>query len=195
MQFFEGDLDQTTAQISQHNRSIAAIRDLKAVTSGDSKLEKAQHRIATIALLEAYYWKFGRRNQNSYGYCRGGWCGLFPLYCQKSVVKVFSENPSNSYATWGKKGYFNLSNLESIIGFWGWQGSHKFMFLAYDQDTQKYLTVEGNFGSRVAFNKRSQSKFTGVGILSEEMLWENINTENKFSPGPHFIAQDRQRYF
>ena len=171
LSFFKGDLEKP-----KEASLLASHKEFNAVTSGTTDLAKARHKIATTALLEYYAWQQGKRGPNAYGYCSGGWCGMFPLWCTQPECKVFKENPLDSYQKWGKvlpvgNGLKAALKDQSIMGDHGWRDSHKFMFLEFDEDTQQFLTIEGNFNNRVGLNHRTPNDMSRYGKLTKEMLW------------------------
>jgi hypothetical protein len=157
------------------------------VTSGDSEVAQARHKIASTMILEENDWKLGRRHLGNapYVYLPGNWCGIFPYEISKPYLKVWDEEPSDSYKAAGSfySGFQVPAAGEAVHGNYGLRAAHKFTVLGYSPASKTVYTVEGNFGGGLGMNTRSASDFTGYGKINEKMIW----------PGPKATAYGAPR--
>lgn len=169
------DLFVPTPGDPQQSKLLVNAGSYWGVTSGKSDVAKARHKITTTMLLEYNDWAIGRRGHSNAPYLDmpGGWCGLFPQWCSKPYIKVFDEEPSDSYSAAGT--YFRSFQTpapgEAIHGNYGLLNAHKFTVLGYSPKSGNVYTVEGNFGNRVGLNVRSTGEFHGYGKINEKILW------------------------
>lgn len=149
-------------------------------TTSDTKLSKARRRLALQALSEAYDWD--KRNYDSTkGYARGwGWCDYFYTW---AVSKEFNAR-AGSGSTYFFRRYNALGDANQIpsiapnaslagdlIRYEGTsEGTHTFMIIAYDADTQSLWNVEGNYNSRVMRSQRKIRSNWMHGHLTESQV-------------------------
>ncbi len=147
------------------------------VTSGKTEVAKARHKVTTTMLLENEDWQLGRRGHGNAPYLNmaGGWCGEFPHWCSKPYLKVFDEEPSDSYAGAGSffGGFQTPVKGEAVHGNYGLIGAHKFTVLGYSPKSGRVYTIEGNFNNSVGMNIRSTGEFSGYGKISDAILWKD----------------------
>lgn len=170
------DINQT-AQSS----ATASVKDpYFLATSGDTKLSKAKRRLALQALGEAYDWD-NRNYDSKKQYASGwGWCDYFYTWV---TAKEFNVR-AGSGSTYFFRRYNSLGDASKIpalaqtnsvagdlIRYEGTsEGTHTFMIIAYDADTQSLWNVEGNYNSRVMRSQRKIRSNWMHGHLTEEQV-------------------------
>ncbi len=149
-------------------------------TASDSRLSKARRRLALEALSEAYDWDHSNYD-SSKRYANGwGWCDYFYTWAAAKEFHVRAGYGSTSFfrkynALGDAKRIPTTAETESVAGdlirYEGTsEGTHTFMVIAYDVDTQSLWNVEGNFNSRVMRSQRKIRSGWMHGHLTDEQV-------------------------
>lgn len=173
----------SVTDISQAGQSSAttSVKDpYFLATSGDTKLSKARRRLALQALSEAYDWD-NRNYDSTKQYARGwGWCDYFYTWM---TAKEFNVR-AGSGSTYFFRRHNSLGDASKIptiaqtasmagdlIRYEGTsEGTHTFMIIAFDADTQSLWNVEGNYNSRVMRSQRKIRSNWMHGHLTESQV-------------------------
>ena len=149
-------------------------------TTSSSNVSKARRLLTLEALSEAYDWDHDNYD-NSKGYARGwGWCDAFYTWAASRDFKMNRNYGSTSFF----KDYKALGNASRIpqmgvtenlagdlIRYEGTrEGTHTFMIVAWDNDTRKLWSVEGNFNRRVLRNERNLDSPWMHGHLEDDQV-------------------------
>ena len=168
------------SQAGQYSATTAVKAPYFLATTNDSQLSKARRRLALQALSEAYDWDH-RNYDSSKQYARGwGWCDYFYTW---AAAKEFNVR-AGSGSTYFFRRYNSLGDATKIptiaqtanmagdlIRYEGTsEGTHTFMIIAYDTDTQSLWNVEGNYNSRVMRSQRKIRSNWMHGHLSEDQV-------------------------
>jgi hypothetical protein len=168
------------SQAGQYSATTAVKAPYFLATANDSRLSKARRRLAIQALSEAYDWD-NRNYDSSKQYARGwGWCDYFYTW---ATAKEFNVR-AGSGSTYFFRKYNSLGDATKIptiaqtanmagdlIRYEGTsEGTHTFMIIAYDTDTQSLWNVEGNYNSRVMRSQRKIRSNWMHGHLTEDQV-------------------------
>jgi hypothetical protein len=168
------------SQAGQYNVTTTVKAPYFLATTNESQLSKARRRLALQALSEAYDWDH-RNYDSSKQYARGwGWCDYFYTW---AAAKEFNVR-AGSGSTYFFRRYNSLSDATKIptiaqtanmagdlIRYEGTsEGTHTFMIIAYDMDTQSLWNVEGNYNRRVMRSQRKIRSNWMHGHLSENQV-------------------------
>jgi hypothetical protein len=168
------------SQASQSS-TTATIKDpYFLATAGESKLSKAKRRLALQALSEAYDWD-NRNYDSKKQYASGwGWCDYFYTWATAKEFNVRAGSGSTYFfRRYNSLGDANkiptLAQTDSMAGdlirYEGTsEGTHTFMIIAYDTDTQSLWNVEGNYNSRVMRSQRKIRSNWMHGHLTEAQV-------------------------
>jgi hypothetical protein len=169
--------------VSQAGQSsaTASVKDpYFLATAGDTRLSKAKRRLALQALSEAYDWD-NRNYDSKKQYATGwGWCDYFYTW---AAAKEFNVR-AGSGSTYFFRRHNSLGDASKIptiaqtasmagdlIRYEGTsEGTHTFMIIAYDADTQSIWNVEGNYNSRVMRSQRKIRSNWMHGHLTEAQV-------------------------
>ncbi len=166
---------------ANHSSATASVKDpYFLATAGDTALSKAKRRLALQALSEAYDWD-NRNYDSKKQYASGwGWCDYFYTW---AAAKEFNVR-AGSGSTYFFRRYNSLGDATKIptiaqtdsmagdlIRYEGTsEGTHTFMIIAYDTDTQSLWNVEGNYNSRVMRSQRKIRSNWMHGHLTESQV-------------------------
>jgi len=168
------------SQAGQYSATTSVKAPYFLATANDSQLSKARRRLALQALSEAYDWD-NRNYDSAKQYARGwGWCDYFYTW---AASRQFNVRPGYG-STYYFRNYNALGKAERIptlattdtvagdlIRYEGTsEGTHTFMIIAYDVDTQSLWNVEGNYNSRVMRSQRKIRSAWMHGHLTEEQV-------------------------
>lgn len=168
------------SQAGQYTGTTSVKSPYFLATTNDTQLSKARRRLALQALSEAYDWD-NRNYDSSKQYARGwGWCDYFYTW---AAAKEFNVR-AGSGSTYFFRRFNSLGNAAKIpeiaqtanlagdlIRYEGTsEGTHTFMIIAYDTDTQSLWNVEGNYNSRVMRSQRKIKSNWMHGHLTEDQV-------------------------
>ena len=151
-----------------------------ATTATGSRVSQSRRLMTLRALSEAYDWDHGNYD-NSKGYARGwGWCDAFYTWVASRDFKMNRNYGSTSFfddynALGNASRVPKLGATDNLAGdlirYEGTsEGTHTFMVVAWDNDTRKIWSVEGNFNRRVLRNERNLDSPWVHGHLEDDQV-------------------------